>query len=245
MRPVPAGGRDVQKLAADYPKGKYVEQALFFEAESLYAMGKRKEAALAYGKLVTSYAESKLRSDALYALGVTLEEMGEWAQANKAYDMFIEGYAKSDLLTEVRMRRAESILQQGDAQQAEQLFAEVAAVEGFEAADHALMRQAFCATRLDKMAEAGALYASVAERFPQSKDVPEATLSAGRCYYRAESYDEAAKWLAKVVAAGGEPAAEAAHWLCRIHLRAKHPELVLPLADSVCRRPAPAPLRPT
>ncbi len=241
----PLAAETFSKLAADYPKGKNVEQALFFAAESLYAIGKRKEAALAYGRLVTGYADSKLRSDAIYALGVTLEEMGEWAQANKAYDMFIEGYAKSELLTEVRMRRAESILQQGDVQQAEQLFAEVAAVEGFDAADHALMRQAFCATRLDKMAEAGALYAAVADRYGESKDVPEATLSAGRCYYRAESYDESAKWLAKVVAAGGEPAAEAAHWLCRIHLCASTRNSSCLWWTRLRRRPAPAPLRRT
>ncbi|MHB9064867.1 MAG: tetratricopeptide repeat protein [Pirellulaceae bacterium] len=237
----PLAAETFNKLAADYPKGKYVEQALFFEAESLYASGKRQEAALAYGRLVTGYVESKLRSDALYALGVTLEEMGDWVQANKAYDMFLADYAKSELLTEVRMRRAETILQQGDVEQAEQLFADVASVEGFDAADHALMRQAFCAARLNKMADAGALYAAVAERFPQSKDASEAALSAGRCYYRAENYDEAAKWLSQVVSAGGEPAAEAAHWLCRIHLRAKRPDLVLSLADSVMSQAGTSP----
>jgi TolA-binding protein len=222
-----------EKLAGEYPKGKYVEQALFFEAESFYALSKRKEAALAYGRLVTGYPESKLRCDALYALGVTLEDMAEWAQAGKAYDMFLEGYATSELLTEVRMRKAETILQQGDVQQAATLFAEVAVVPGFDAAGHALMRQAFCATRLDKMAEAAALYAALTERFPASTDVPEAMLSAGRCYYRAERYDEAATWLGKVVAAGGEPAVEAAHWLCRIHLRAKRPEQALQLSDTI------------
>ena len=102
-----------EKLASVYPKGKYVEQALFFEAESLYALGKRKEAALAYGRLVTGYPESKLRGDALYALGVTLEEMAEWAQAGKAYDMFLEGYATSELLTEVRSAQGRDDLAAG------------------------------------------------------------------------------------------------------------------------------------
>ena len=94
----PLAAATFNKLAADFPQGKNVDQALFFEAESLYAMGKHKEAALAYGKLVTNHADSKLRADALYALGVTLEDMSEWVQANKAYDMFIEGFPRSDLI---------------------------------------------------------------------------------------------------------------------------------------------------
>ena len=67
--------------------------------------------------------------------------MTEWAQAGKAYDLFLEGYATNELATEVRMRKAETILQQGDPAQAGSLFAAVAAVEGFAAADHALMRR--------------------------------------------------------------------------------------------------------
>jgi len=228
-----AAVESLEKLIADFPKGKYVDEALFFQAESLYALGKLKEAALAYGRLVTGFQESKLRSEALYGLGVTLEEMSEWAQAGKAYDMFLADYASHKLVTEIRMRKAETILQQGDPAAAGALFAEVAAVEGFAAADHALLRQAFCAARQDKWAEAAALYASLTERFPQSKDAPEARLSAGRCFYRAEDFDQAAKWLDQVVQAGNPEAVEAAHWLCRIHLRNQHPEQALQLAESV------------
>ena len=221
------------QLASVYPKGKYVDQALFFQAESFFALNQRKEAALAYGKLVTGYPESKLRCDALYALGVTLEEMGEWAQAGKSYDMFLEGCQKSELLTEVRMRKAETVLQTGDAKSAEGMFAEVAGVAGFSSADHALFRQAYCVAQQDRMADAGALYAAVAERFPNSPNAPESLLSAGRCYYRAAKYDEAASPLEKAVAAGGERAVEAAHWLCRIHLRRREPDKALALADQV------------
>ncbi len=221
------------KLATDFPKSKYAEESLFYEAESHYALGDRKAAALSYGRLVTHYPESALRCDALYALGVTLEEMQEWAQAGKAYDMFLEGCAKSELLNEVRMRKAETILQQGDVQQAAPLFAEVAAVDGFELADHAVMRHAYCLTQLDQLGDAAAAYASLVQRFPQSKFVADATMSAGRCHYRAEQYDESARWFDQVVAAGGAAAVEAAHWRCRIHLRAREPEKALQLADRV------------
>lgn len=233
-----------EKLISDYAKGKFIDEALFFEGESLYAMGKRKEAALAYGRLVTGHPESKLRPDALYALGVTLEEMSEWVQAAKAYDMFLAECGTSDLLTEVRMRKAETLLQQGDVAQAGALFGEVAAVDGFESADHALMRQAFCATRQDKLAEAAALYASLTERFPKSASVPDAQLSAGRCFYRLAKFDDAAAWFDKAVAAGGDGAVEAAHWLCRIRLQAKHPELALQLVDTILPQAGASPFAP-
>jgi TolA-binding protein len=219
------------KLETEFAQGKYVDQALFFKAESLYALGQRKDAAMAYGKLVTSFPESKLRVDTLYALGVTLEELSQWEQAAKAYDMFLEDYASNELATEVRMRRAETMLQRGDAQAAEPIFAEVAAMAGFAAADHALMRQAYAAAQQDKNAEAAGLYATVVERFPQSPSVPEATLSAARCYYRAGQMDKAVEWLDRVLAAQGKGMIEAAHWRCRIYLQSQQVEQALQLAE--------------
>ncbi len=220
------------KLQTAFPQGKDADQALFFEAESLYAVGRQKDAARTYGKLVTEFEDSKLRPDALYALGVTLEEMEQWASAIKTYDMFLADYAKNDLATEIRMRKAEAVLQSGDAKSAEQAFAEVAAVPGFAAADHALLRQAYCAAQQDKLADAAALYASLPERYPQSASVVEASLSAGRCFYRLEKYDDAAKWLEKASAAAGAGSIEASHWLCRIYLRNHDTEKALQLADS-------------
>ncbi len=48
------------KLKSAFPAGKNVDQAIFFEAESLYALDRKKDAALSYGKLVTDYPDSKL-----------------------------------------------------------------------------------------------------------------------------------------------------------------------------------------
>ncbi len=170
----------------------------------------------------------------MYALGVTLEEMGEWAQANKAYDMFIEGYAKSELLTEVRMRRAETILQQGDAAQAEQLFADVAAVEGFAAADHALMRQAFCATRLDKMAEAAALYAAVAAAVSEVEGCAGGRVVGGPLLSIARRTSTRRpsgwrRWWRPAVNRPSKRPIGCAAFICVPSI----PELVVPLADSV------------
>lgn len=213
-----------------FPKGKFTDQALYFQGESYYQLGKKAEAVAAYSELVKSFDKSNLRADALYALGVTQEELANWADAGKTYDLFLKEFTDSDLATEVRMRKAETVLQTGDATAAEKVFAEVAAVKDFAAADHALFRQAYAVTRQNKDAEAGALYAQLVEQFPQSAYLKEAILAAGRCFYRAQQPDKAAPWFEKVVAGDAANAPEAAHWLCRIYLSQKEPAKAADLA---------------
>ena len=201
-----------------YPAGKLADQALFFRGESLYHTGEKKQAATAFAALVKSYPKSKLRSDALYSLGVAREELDQFAEAGEAYDLFLTDYQKHDLANEVRMRKAETVLRGGKFQEAAKLFAEVAALEKFESADYALYRQAFCLTSLKQLTEAGKLYVSLVESYPKSQFVDSATLSAGRCFYRAQQFDLAQTWFGKVLPKGGEGAVEATHWMARIHL---------------------------
>jgi cellulose synthase operon protein C len=99
------------------------------------------------------------------------------------------------------------------------MFAEVAAVRDFAAADHALTRQAFALTKLERFAEAGAIYARLASDFADSMYAAEATISAGRCYYRADEPAKAATWLRKALERGDAHASEAAHWLARLLIR--------------------------
>jgi len=201
-----------------YPAGKLADQALFFRGESLYHTGEKKQAATAFAALVKSYPKSKLRSDALYSLGVAREELDQFAEAGEAYDLFLTDYQKHDLANEVRMRKAETVLRGGKFQEAAKLFAEVAALEKFESADYALYRQAFCLTNLQQLAEAAKLYVRLVESYPKSQFVDSATLSAGRCFYRAQQLDLAQTWFGKVLPKGGDEAVEATHWMARIHL---------------------------
>lgn len=236
-----AAAKTFSQMLAKYPQGKYTDQALFFLAESEYHQGKKKEAATSYQKLLDSFANSSLRSDAAYALGVTQEELGKYAEAGKAYDLFLTEFADSDLADEVNMRKAETVLQAGDFKTAEQMFAKVAGIEGFTLVDHALYRQAYCLAEMGKFAEAGALYGKIANDFPNSSNAVESAMSAGRCYYRGEQFDEAAKWLTKVADGGDAAAPEAAHWLCRIHLRNGQPEKVGDLVAKVLPKAGDSP----
>ena len=206
---------------------------MFFGGESQYNLGKKKEAVAAYDQLIKKFPQSSTRSDALYALGVTHEELGQHADAGQAYDLFLKEFPSHELANEVRMRKAETVLQAGDFAAAEKMFSDVAKLAGFASVDHALYRQAFCLSKLDKFAEAAALYARIPTEFAQSTYAADAAMSAGRCYYRAEQLPEAAQWLQKAVEGQANGRIEAAHWLCRIYLRDKKPQQAIDLAKQV------------
>ncbi|MEQ8785598.1 MAG: tetratricopeptide repeat protein [Pirellulaceae bacterium] len=242
-------------MVKQFPKGKFTDQALYFQAEALYAQGKRKESLAPYDQLVKEHPKSSLRSSGLYALGVTHEELGQYPQAGQAYDLLLKEFPDNQLVTEVRMRKAETLLQAGlalerekkaaEAQaaygQAAAMFADAASAQGFKLADHALYRQAFCVLKQDKVVEAGDLYTKLTKDFADSGYVREATMSAGRSYYRGEQFDKAAQAFQQVIAQeeATPPAAkdalapEAAHWICRIDLKQNEPAKAEALAVKV------------
>ena len=226
------------QMVEKFPKGKYADQALFFLGEAEYNQGNKDKAAVPYHKLVTEHPQSPLRSDAIYALGVTYEELERYADAGTTYDLFLKDFADSELVTEVRMRKAETVLQAADYAAAEKMFGEVAAVAGFGSADHAVFRRAYCLSKTNKFAEAGALYASIPTNHKQSVYVAEASMSAGRSFYRAAQLAEAVKWLGAAIADGGQYAPEAAHWLCRIHLKQNEPQKAIALAQQILPKAA-------
>lgn len=233
-----------QTLLAKFPKGKYVDQASYFLGECHYNQGKKKEATAFYEAVVKNHEKSPLRVDALYALGVAQEEAGQFAEAGKSYDLFLKEFPQHGLAAEIGMRKAETLLQAGQTAEAEKLFAAAAQAKDFPAADHALSRQAFCLTKLDKFPEAAALYVKLTQTFPQSTYLADAQFAAGRCFYRGEKYAEAAPWLQKVFEAGGADAPEAAHWLCRIQLRNKQPAAAQTLAEQAIAKAEKSPFLP-
>ena len=229
----PKAATTFSTLVGRFPDGKLVDQALYYLGESQYAQEKKKEAVAAYKKLVDGHKKSTLRCDALYAMGVTLEELSNYSQAGTVYDVYLKECASSPLITEVRMRKAETILQAGDFPSAAKMFAEVAAVEGFAAADHAIYRQAFCASRQDKFNTAGTLYAKLATDFPESDYAAESMILAGRNFYRGAELADAEKWLQASIKAGGKDVGEAAHWLCRIYIEKGEHAKAIKLAATI------------
>jgi len=233
-------------MLKEFPSGKgaKADQALYFQAESLYAGGKRQEALAPYTQLMAKHPKSSLRADGLYALGVTHEELGQFAEAAPVYDAFLAEFPKHALATEIAMRKAETLAQAGlDAQKAGDkataskqlaaaaaMFGTTAATPDFALADHAMHRQAFCQAKLSNFAASADLNAKLATSFPKSSYAKEATLEAARAYYSAGKFSESEAWFQKVLAADAANAAEAAHWLCRIYIRNNKPADAVALA---------------
>jgi TolA-binding protein len=237
-------GKTFDALLKQYPESKHVPQALFYRGECSYARGNKKDAATFYSQLVEKHADDKLALDALYALGVTREELGDHAAAAETYDRFLEKYASSPLVTEVVMRRGECDLAAGNVDEAVKRFATAAGKEGFALADFATLRQAESLARQKQFAEAAALYASLPTKFAQSAYIGTARLAGGRAYYQAGDFAAAQTLLADLLAAGGEPALEAAHWTARSLLKEGKPAEALPVLDKAIAAAAESPLTP-
>jgi TolA-binding protein len=234
-----AGQADMYPKAAEtfatvlskFPQSKEVAQAAFYQGESLYAQGKKEEAARLYAEVVEKHSKDPLVSEALYALGVTQEEIGQAAAAGATYDAYLKQFANQPHATEVTLRRGETLFAQKQFDAAAKWFA-AAAKPDFKDADVALFRQAAALYELHKYADAAVLYSSLPDKFPQSKHRPAAQLAAGKCDYLAGRFEQARHVLAKSLAEGGPTAVEAAHWLARSYLKEQKPDEALKVVES-------------
>lgn len=231
-------------LLEKFPQTQEAPLAWYYQAETLYSLDKKPEALTAYAKLVEQFPQHTLRSKALYGLGVAQEETGATAAAAQSYDTFLKEFSDDELATEVGMRRGETLLAQGDFAEAEKRFAAAAAVEGFEFADYARLRQAACRYELKQYGEAGKLYAELVAAFPDSPYAETATLAAGKCYFLAGDHAQAQSWLEKSRALGGDVASEASHWLARTLLREAKPAEALKVVEAALPAAEESPLLP-
>lgn len=206
-------------LLKKFPTGKHSAQAQYYLAEIAYAQGKKEQAVTAYQQVASKFPQSDLAADALYAAGVTLEEMGQAKQAGGVYDQFLKSFGTHPLSTEVNMRRGDTLLAEGKLDEAEKRFATAAGVDGFALADHALMRQASVRYQKQQYAEAAGIYASLPQRFPQSRYLAAAQLAGGKCAYLAGDYDSARKQLDGLKSQKDDAGAEAGHWIVRSLLK--------------------------
>jgi TolA-binding protein len=206
-------------LVEKFPQGKHHADALFYEAECAYVLSQKERAEQLYQKTAQTYPDHKLTPDVLYALGVTQEELGKQAEAGKSYDRFLAKYRNHALAGEVFVRRGGTLFALDQAKDAIGYFAEAVAIEGFAMADLATFRQAEAFAKTRQFVRAGDIYAAIRSKFPKSDHATSATLAAGKCYYLADRFDQALVVLSDLLAAGGDTAAEAAHWTSRSLLR--------------------------
>ena len=202
-----------------YPEGQYRGDALYYQGECAYLLGKLEDAAGLYGSFMATYPNHRLKAEALYALGVTQDDLDQAEAAAKTHERFLADFPKHHLAPEVAMRCGESLLLAGRFAEAAGRFGTAAAAAGFEMADSATFRLAESHTEMKQHSRAADLYASVISKYPQSSHVAAATLAAGKCYYLAGDFGKAVDLLNRVPQGEGDGPAEAAHWMARSLLK--------------------------
>ncbi|MFO0898177.1 MAG: tetratricopeptide repeat protein [Pirellulales bacterium] len=219
------------KLAAAYPEGPHTAQALFLRGESQYLLERRDEAIKSYRDQLEKFPRDASRPDVLYALGVAQQESGQNDAAAATFDAFLKDYAKHKDQADVVLRRGDLLLAAGKPKEAAERFAAAAAAPGFERGAQALLRLGAAQFQQQQYPQAAATYAKVVEKFPQAPEAAAARLSAGNSLYLAGDYGKARQWFAQALSAGGDVAAEAAHWTARSYLKEGKPAEALAAAD--------------
>jgi len=224
-------------VATKHAKSEYVDQALYYQGESLYAVDKKPEACAAYQKLIAGHATSPLLADTYYALGTTQQELDQYDQAAATFQKFLGNaeFAKHELAGEVRLRLGMSLFAQEKYAEAEPFFAATAGLADFAPGDFALLRQGQCKLELEQVDEAGQLFAQLLTKFPESNYKSAAQLSAGKCYYLTEKLDDAVKMLQPLASAATPEAPEAAYWLGRTLLKQDKPQDAFTVLDAAVK----------
>ena len=244
-----AAAKTFDTLATKYPTGKHLAQALYYHGDCLYNRGKVQEAAEKFGQVVDQHADHAMAAEALFALGVAQADLKDHETALQTYDRFLKKYPENTQVASVTMWRGESLFalkQHAPAAEAyaaaAEAFVAAAKTPGFGMADYATLRRAESLAALKQYAEAAALYASVPEKFEGSQYVAFCQLEAGKKYFAAGEFAKALEYLDKVLAAGGESAADAAHWAARSLLKQKRPAEALEVVQKVLPDAAGGPL---
>ncbi len=216
-------------LVKQYPKGtgSRTDLAYYNRAEAHYSLGDKDAALTDYALVVKEFPESERLGDALYSQGFILHDQKKWEAASEAYSAFLT-HAKlkmHPLVAEVRMRYGQTLLEREQFSEAEEWLKRAAETKDFNKADEATLNLADSYAQRKKYEEAADLYLSIPEKFPKLKNVDHgfALLEGGKSAYQAKQHAKARTALAKVIALGGKPAAEAAHWTARSYLQEQKP----------------------
>ncbi len=216
-----------------YGEGASVDQAIFYLAEIEYMLGARDKAIQRYESLLKNkaLAKSALRPDAQYALGVAHEEAQQNDKAIGVYRDFLAEHKEHRLRNEVQMRMSDILIAQKSFEEATTLLRALAADEKNPMADYALLRLGYSLAQQNKIDEAIQKYDELQQRFPQSKHLSTAALSAGQAAFRASRWDDAAGKFKGLLSSKENRSAEAAHWLAMTLMRQNKSAEAIPVLE--------------
>lgn len=221
----------LDRLKKDFPQGKFAPQGDYYRAESLYALGRKQEAADAYQAWLKDHAGHELATDVRLALGATQTELGNPKGAIATLEEVLKGNPEGTVAAEASLRLGDALLADNQPVEAAKRFASAAAALNFADADYALEQQGAALFAAGEFAEAAKAYASLPERFPQSPRATASRAAAGKCYYQLGDYEQAAQWLETAVKTAPNDI-ESAHWLVRSLLKAGDPAKALAAIDA-------------
>ena len=238
------GAKAFAHLAKAYPRSQFVPQALYYQAEAIFAVGNASEAVAPYKQLLADYPNHRLVADAMYGLGWAYEELKQFKQAGAIYDRFLREFPKHDLVADIKMQKGETLLAQKLYKEAAPWFQAVAKIKGFSAVDHALFQLATCAFEQKDFASAASQYLAVVKNYPNSKDAALCAMNAGKALIQLKKQPAARAALRPLVAAGGTTvagttvagttvagttSAEASHLIARCYLAESNPTAAIEL----------------
>jgi len=96
-----------KKLMANYPKSKWVDDAIYLTGRSLYAKGEDDKARKTFTELADKFPNSPYLDDALYYTAETYRRGHKWDAAEVYYDSLRRTFPKSPLLDQTTMRDAQ------------------------------------------------------------------------------------------------------------------------------------------
>ena len=199
------------RLRKEFPQGKFTPQGDYYRAESLYALGRKQEAATSYQEWLSRHGDHELATDVRLALGATQTELGDAPGAIGTLEELLKTVPPGVEAAEVSLRLGDALLANKQPADAAQRYAAAADTPDFADADYALEQQGAALFAAGEFAAAAQAYASLSERFPQSPRANRSRAAAGKCYYQLGDFKQAAQWLAEAVKQSPQDI-DTAHW---------------------------------
>lgn len=226
-----------------YQDFEHNDQVCYFQGMTYEALERLEDAAVSYERMFEIKQDTTFKLDGLFFLGNVYERLGQYDKAMKNYRDFLEVGADNRSFHEVQFRTASTLTQMATAakeidnqaeyqahlNEAEKLFASVAAIDGFDLQNDAQYQRAVCFHRLGQLERAAENYEVLA--IGNSPLADRAAVWAGRNYLSTGNTEKAESLLKRIADAKGKLGTEAAHFLAVLKLQTQQPAQAFQLAD--------------
>lgn len=204
------------RIVKDFPDYDKADQALYFQGQSFYKLGRFEESAEAFEQLA-SREDATFHQEAQYDLASTLQQLGRYDESQKAYEAYaasLDPENESDVQTiadvglqiaKLNMTLASAATQRGDDAESQRLYGLAAdrlqsldrsleSSKASEILDAIRFNHAICKSELAEYDAAASLYQSVAS-MKTSPLAPQAAVLAGREQIRGGNFESAIETL--------------------------------------------------